>query len=271
VALGAFYEPKGMSATVAVRDLTSHPDIVGRPVTFEGQGAAGAVGFNLDGTVDTRSSATESVKVQLDLGGFSLGIPASQVRGVALPSAQGVLRTDTTFTVARDHTVRVGTTATLDQARVESAPFEPAFVYDIYAGVLSDIHSLDLTLGALIANGNFALNVDTDVDTQIASALQKQLGVQVERFKAEVRARAASYLRDVSAQYAGEIASFRKIADTVGPIAADLQNLDTVIDRKKAEVEARLKDAATQKVDEAKQQAVNKATDAATNALKKLF
>jgi hypothetical protein len=285
VALSAFYAPFAIAASARVQHLTSDQDIVGQPVIIDLRGNGGDMLFTVGGTVDVRQSAANIVHFDVGAGGFSLGIPKVNIaNGFSLPSASGTLQTKTTVEVSHDKAVTVNSSGTLEKAKLTAERFEPSYVYEIYSGILGDINSLNLQLHSLIKDGRFSLAITTDTDKQIAAALEKQLATQLDRLKAEVRTRATAYLNDLKVKYSNEIATFTSYTDKIMPILRDLQDMDGLVERKKVEAEARLKEFANEKLDEAKGYGLEKASealdktpipssakDAANSLLKRLF
>ena len=144
--------------------------------------------------------------------------------------------------------------------------FEPAFVFEIYQNILSDIKKINVKTTLTINKGErFSLDVDTDVDNQIAAALKKEFARQVEKVKAELLKQGQKWLDEQKETYKKEIDTFMASANKAKKLLNDVKNYEKILDKKKAEAEKRIKDIAAGKIKEAqnevKKEAENKVKD----------
>ncbi|MCL6340944.1 TIGR03545 family protein, partial [Pectobacterium carotovorum subsp. carotovorum] len=144
--------------------------------------------------------------------------------------------------------------------------FEPAFVFEIYQNILSDIKKINVKTTLTINKGeSFTLDVDTDVDNQIAAALKKEFARQVEKVKAELLKQGQKWLNEQKETYKKEIDTFMSAANKAKKLLDDVKNYEKILDKKKAEAEKRIKDIAAGKIqevqNEVKKEAENKVKD----------
>lgn len=75
-------------------------------------------------------------------------------------------------------------------------------LFEIYQNILSDIKKINVKTTLTINKGeSFTLDVDTDVDNQIAAALKKNFARQVEKVKAELLKQGQKWLNEQKETY----------------------------------------------------------------------
>ena len=250
VALSAKDDAIALNASAGVKNVTNDQDRLGAPMTFDAAVKTGSMGEKVAGTVDFRSSAKERVDASFDVGGYRLAIDSGNTPGV--PSLKGALGSKGTLTVAPDGTVTIDTAMKVSDAKTSVPAFEPAFLYSIYADVLSDVKTVDLDVHAVISpDRDINVSVKTGVDEVIRAALQKRLAQKVEEVKAEIRKYGDAWLAEQKKAYADEIAKFDEVSAKAKSAVDDVKNSQKIVDAKKAEIEKRVRDVS----DEAKRKA----------------
>jgi hypothetical protein len=180
----------------------------------------------------------------------------------AVPSLTGILKTGGGVKVSKDKDVVINANMEIMKSILTVQKFEPGFVFEIYQNILSDIKKINVKTTLTINKGeSFTLDVDTDVDNQIAAALKKEFARQVEKVKAELLKQGQKWLNEQKETYKKEIDTFMSAANKAKKLLNDVKNYETILDKKKAEAEKRIKDIAAGKIKEAQKEAENKVKD----------
>lgn len=192
--------------------------------------------------VDLRSKSSDLVEVEFGIDGFDLSIPSSSS---AIPSLNGLLKTAGNVKISQSHDLMITSDVSVSESALVLEKFEPEFIYDVYKSVLNGVKTINLKTILTINNGeNFSLDINTDVDDQIAAAIQKELLKQVEKIRAEVILQGEKWLNEQKEIYKNEIDACMHAADNAQKIMTEIKNSEKILNDKKAEAEKRIKELA---------------------------
>ncbi len=273
IVLSAKDDKAGIAGGATAQNVTNDADRVNKPVTIGLNVTHGSMKETADGIVDLRSKAADTVDTKFTSSGYKLAIDSKGVTGV--PSVNGKMNAAGTVKISRDGTVTIGSNLKVEEAKLVIDSFEPAFVYEAYHNVLSSIKVVDLDVVAVIgSDGKVAIDVNTEVDKEIAKAIKAEMNAQIEKVKAGIRKEADKYIAEQKAKYSSEIARFGDAASKAQAALDDIKNYDKLLDSKKAEAEKRIKDIAAEQAAEKlapATDAVKKVAPQATSKLKGLL
>jgi len=243
--------------------ITNDYDKLGIPLTINLNAAHGKLKETAEGIIDLRSYTNELVDTDFTFEGLDMDIPSP---ADAVPSLTGILKTGGGVKVSKDKDVVINANMEIMKSVLTVQKFEPAFVFEIYQNILSDIKKINVKTTLTINKGErFSLDVDTDVDNQIAAALKKEFARQVEKVKAELLKQGQKWLDEQKETYKKEIDTFMSAANKAKKLLNDVKNYEKILDKKKAEAEKRIKDIAAGKIkdvqNEVKKEAENKVKD----------
>lgn len=273
LALSASDATGSLSGSAGAENITDDQDKLGAPASFDAKFAHGKASESVRGTLDFRASAAERANAAFEAKGYPVSFASSGSGGV--PSLDGTLGAKGTLVASADGTLAIGAAVRVDGAKLAVPAFEPAYLHSLYADVLSEISSVDLLVKITIApDGSVGVDASSDIDKEVSAALARQLGKQVERVKAELRAYGDSWLADQKKAYSSEIARFGEVSAKAKSAIDDLKKSEKTIADKKAALEAKAReqtDAAASAAKAAADKAVAPAAKAAGDKIKKLF
>jgi uncharacterized protein (TIGR03545 family) len=249
IALSAKDDSIGIAGGAVVQTVTNDADRVNKPMTVGLEVAHGSMKETADGIIDLRSKATDTLDAKFTSTGYALAIDSPGVTGV--PSVKGNLGAAGTIRISRDGTVTIGSKLVIGDAKLAVDAFKPEYLYGAYRNVLASIKTVDLDVLATVdPEGKLSVEVTTDVDDEIASAIKAEMNAQIEKVKAGIRKEADRYIAEQKAKYASEIARFGDAATKAQRALDDIKNYQSKLDAKKAEAEKRIKDLAAKKAAE---------------------
>lgn len=248
IELMAYNTASNMQGEGTVQNLTNDADRLDKPVTAQLAFIHGNMKEEVRGTFDVRSGATIPVDSAFVASGYPLVIDSNGVSGI--PSIKGLMAADGTLLVSNEREVRIQTKLLVNQATLETSSFKPDFLWKRYSNVLSSVTSIDLKLTILISkDGNFDIDITTDLDQIIYEALQKEIKQIVEDFKKELRKEAEAWISEQQKIYASEIKKATDTMDGAKKLYEQCKDYDKLIDAKKAEAEKRVKTLVAQELD----------------------
>ncbi len=248
---------RDFTVALSITDLTNDADRLGRPASMDIQVERQSISERAQLVLDLRSSAKDTAAIRFTGTGYPLALPSGGIPGV--PAISGNLRATGEAAVQKDGTLRLNTDLVVSPVKTELATFEPAFLYRVYRDTLNSLDRIDLIVqGTVQVPSNVQLSVSTEVDNQIARAMQSQVNRQVEAFKTDVRRQGQAYLEELRSEYTDEIAQFNQTAARITQYRDQAQTIQRDLETKKKQMEDRLAELV-------KQQS-SQATDAARRA-----
>jgi uncharacterized protein (TIGR03545 family) len=265
IALSASDGASGIAGKATLQNITNDADKIGKPVTVALAVSHGGMSENLDGILDFRSAAKEIAIAKFTGKGYPVALSAGNVAGV--PSISGSLSATGNVAITANKSVHIESALLVSDAKATVAAFEPEFLHDAYANVLASITRIDLgAVADITADKGLSLKVDTDIDSVLRDAVQKEIARQVEQFKAEIRRAVEDYIAQQKTAYTGQIAQFTAIYDKSKKTLDDAKNYEQILQAKKAELEHRIQAIADEKAAELKKMADAAAAEAAKKA-----
>ncbi len=223
--------PEGASLAGEIKDLSSNPELWGKPASFRADYSAGGRSVQASGEIDAREAATRAW-VQAEGDGLDFALSGLPLIG----TAAGSYEFETTADVVRD-----GVTG---RAVVTTGPVRTGEAQDVAGRIVREAiagaRAVTLDIGYRMSGGDFALtlrsNLDDEVSRQLASRLadlkadyQKQAEEELRRSLAPELARAQE-----------QIASLDKTGGRVAALDARADGYRKEIDAKKSEYTAAL-------------------------------
>lgn len=245
------------TVALSITDLTNDADRLDRPASMDIQVERLSISERAHLVLDLRSNAKDTAAIRFTGTGYPLDLPSGGIPGV--PAISGNLRATGEAAVQKDGTLRLNTDLVVSPVKTELATFEPAFLYRVYRDTLNSLDRIDLIVqGTVQVPSNVQLSISTEVDNQIARAMQSQVNRQVDAFKTDVRRQGQAYLEELRSEYTDEIAQFNQTATRITQYRDQAQTIQRDLDTKKKQLEDRLAELI-------KQQS-SQATDAARRA-----
>ncbi len=249
--------------------ISNDADKLGVPISIGVKTEHNKLSETADGIIDLRSYTDELVDTLFTFNGLELEIPSS-AEGV--PSLNGILKTSGGVKVSKKNDVVISSDLQINNSVLTVQDFEPLFVSEIYRNILSEIKKIDAKLTVTITEGNnFDIAVDSSVDKQIASALNKEFNRQVEKLKKELIKQGNIWLDSQKEIYKKEISQFNSVANNTKKIIDNIKNYEKLLDSKKKTVEKRIKDLAKAKIKQATDEATKEAEEKVKDLFKGLF
>ncbi len=223
--------PEGASLAGEIKDLSSNPELWGKPVAFRADYRAGGRSLRASGEIDARETATRA-RVQAEGAGFDFALSDLPLIG----TAAGSYGFETTADVARD-----GVTG---KAAVTTGPVRAGEAQGVAGRIVRDAISgakaVSLDIGYRMSGGDFAMTLGSNLDDEVS----RQLASRLADLKADYQKRAEEELRKSLAPELAraqeQMASLDKTGGQVAALDGRTQGYRKEIDAKKAEHTAAL-------------------------------
>jgi uncharacterized protein (TIGR03545 family) len=281
--LASDFTIQGWNSAFDLRDLSSAPEITGRPVLLKlsvAETGKGGRFVSFAGSADFRDSAAELFGAELRGGNFPFSA-AAELDAIGIGGFNGLAGLEVTAAGGRDGGVYIAGSAKVSDA----ALLDPrGTVAQAIAQAVDEADTVELGFNYARSAGSpdDTFSVDTNIDELVVTALKKTAAEYAKKAAAELERAVRSYISGyVSTEYLSNddldklFAAARGDRDAIG-------GLESLVRDKLSEMERRVKGAAEEKAaaageqakQEARQQASNaaqKAEDAAKSALQGLF
>ncbi|HUX13514.1 MAG TPA: hypothetical protein VMW87_10830 [Spirochaetia bacterium] len=212
------------SLTLAGRvlDVTSDPDLIGMPASFDFQGRSGAASLEVRGEVDGRKDAADRVSVAASTSGQPLDISGG-LEGLEISSVKGNLKLSTGITLMAG-----GGAAGRVQMEASSLAVTGTYARDSFGGILADVLQQDLPLEAafdyrVAPDGSISFPSGT---TNLDQAVNEVLKSRAKQITDALQARVKTELDGLIAAHQPEIDAAKAQAESVR--SAVRNQLDTV-------------------------------------------
>ena len=201
--------------------------------------------------------------------GTEISVPSGGITGVPALDSPAVI--SGSLGIAPDGGTTVETGMDLSSVVFTLEPFEPEFLYSLYGGVLSGITDFSVDMRASVSpDWHLDLDVSTDADEAVASAVRSQATALVSRVKERVREESSAYLASLTEQYSGEIQAFTSAVAGIQERFRSLEDIDTLVQERLEELEEKAKVYAAEKAAEALAPVQDAVESAVQDALDKL-
>ena len=256
-------------------DLTNNMDLTGKPAVVNVSASFFNIDHNAKITVDTRKASKEPlVLANYNCDKLSISYPSSKFDDI--PGVPGIdsskTKLDFILKIFENDGFDLSGTGYFTELMLSAAAFEPEFVSKIYLNTLAKIKAMKLGVQAgFTQSAGINLNLNTDVDKQFINAFTAEMTDQLGAIKEKVEAQLLEKINEYTNGALGEINNFNSISEKLTDYKKSIDDIYAKVEAKKKELE----DAATGKVKQATDEAVNnaksKATDTAKSKLKSLF
>lgn len=265
----------GTSLDLKVTNISSDMDKVGKPIVAKGIYKATSRTHNAGLTIDARSSSTAPL-ISGDYSGnnFPLSLDLGDKTGAAgVPSFSGTTAIKANLSADSDYSFKVGGNLAMSPVTISATEIPNEMANRIYSSALAAVKSMNVRADAGFSEkGGLELDISTDADKIIASALRTAVQKEMGNVQKEAEAKLKEKLAEYTAGSNEQIAKFTDIAKSLKDSKSATEALNKQLDAKKAELEKQLTGAATNAVKNAvgdkASEALNKA--GAGNVLKKL-
>lgn len=269
IALSCGNEALAFSGGGSVTNITSDADQLGLPASVQLDVAKDAFQAGISGTLDFRSAAAETARLDFTADGTEISVPSGGITGVPALDSPAVI--SGSLGIAPDGGTTVETGMDLSSVVFTLEPFEPEFLYSLYGGVLSGITDFSVDMRASVSpDWHLDLDVSTDADEAVASAVRSQATALVSRVKERVREESSAYLASLTEQYSGEIQAFTSAVAGIQERFRSLEDIDTLVQERLEELEEKAKVYAAEKAAEALAPVQDAVESAVQDALDKL-
>lgn len=224
----------------SLSDLTTDPDLVGRPIDVSAAVAAGVKALSLDATIDTRTGEPGGTRVALAADNWDLGLNEGlEPLGIDTLAGIASIRTEVSL-VAGGAILGTGAVTVRDMVLGTAAGDDP-----IVKTVVDAIRSVPETLVdftyAAAAGGAPQITTRTNLDEVLSS----KIGEQAQRLTADAKVRLRG---ELDARLAPELAQYSGLADrlaglraTAGEDLAGADDLSAALLKVQKDLETRLK------------------------------
>ena len=244
----------GTSETIegSVQNVSSDPDLLGRPITFAFSRTKADKQLSVDGVFDRRRNRENDLTLAVRAANYSVDL-SEGLENLGLRSLSAPYRFQTDFTLSR-----LGDTADGSGVlELYDLVLQPAggqellgrTVYETLGSVVTVAVEFDYTLSG---GGLSKVVARSSIDEQLGRALKDrvaEIAAQYERrLKEELSARIEAQLEENETLYG----AFRELEQAAGGNLADVAAYEAVLERKRSEVEKRISDSQKQATDAVK-------------------
>ncbi|MGI5172117.1 TIGR03545 family protein [Treponema sp. OMZ 840] len=258
-------------------DISSDPDLWGKPVSFEGSLDEGAAGLGTerthkaDGIVNAGKKLKDPLfKASYTGSGYKVSFNPASVIIQAAEAAGGAVDTAGIPSFAGRAAIRAGIKAEkdgrfgieadfdFDKVLLSAQDFEPAFISRIYNESLAAVRNLRFSVQSEFSSSGARMDIQTDADKVFIAALQKGINKELETVKKQAVQQAQAELEKYTGPLNDKLAVF-------GGIEKGIISQKEAVDLIQKELENRKKEL-TQRAENAGKEALNKAKDKAVDA-----
>jgi len=259
----------GTGFTAEATEITSDQDVRGKPMTVKGTYAQGAIQHASDFILDARSTSTAPlVTVDYSGKGFSAAVDGTKIaQKSGVPTVDGKANVTMQLTGGSDGSSASGS-INLNPLTLTSDGFDNEMVTKYYTQALDSVKKMDVSFKAAFSEAN---GVSMALDGNFADVFADALKTVLSSMGSDAKDAALKKIQDeINGSSSGVLADVKSFAGIEGDI--DLQNtklsdVNKILDSKKAELEQKIKDAAT---DAVKSKVGDTAGSAAEDAASKL-
>ena len=244
----------GTSETIegSVQNVSSDPDLLGRPITFAFSRTKADKQLSVDGVFDRRRNRENDLTLAVRAANYSVDL-SEGLENLGLRSLSALYRFQTDFTLSR-----LGDTADgsgvleLYDLVLQPAGGQELLGRTVYE-TLGSVVTVAVEFGYTLSGGGLSKVVArSSIDEQLGRALKDrvaEIAAQYERrLKEELSARIEAQLEENETLYG----AFRELEQAAGGNLADVAAYEAVLERKRSEVEKRISDSQKQATDAVK-------------------
>ena len=284
-------------------DISSDPDLWGKPVSFEGKLDEKSAGLGTERMHSAEGLVNAGTKLKDPLfkagytgSGYEVSFnPASVIMQAAeaagagtaytagIPSFAGRAKIKAGIQAEKDGRFAIGADFDFDKVLLKAESFEPAFISRIYNESLAAVKNLHFNVQSEFSRSDVSMNVQTDADKVFIAALQKGINKELEAIKKQTIQQAQAELEKYTGPLNEKLAVFGGIEKGIISQKEAVELIQKELENRKNELIQRAENAGKEALNKAKEQAVDAAAekakeaagaaagDAAGKALKGLF
>lgn len=227
----------GLNLAITGTDISNNMDKREAPAEFTGNYSSEKQIHKADLTVDTRS-ITENPLVKADYSGnnypLRFSTPYLSMDSSAVISAEGNI-TDTGAVI-------LGINLNTENLSLSTESFEPEFAFNLYNKALSYVTDITVQTNVSFNNGQkFSLNVNSDLDEKFLSALKKTADAELSDIISKAKTEISLLLDEKTEPVREKISQFTDIEDKINVQNMNMENLNSSLEEKKAELQEQLK------------------------------
>ena len=228
----------GLNLDAKGTDITNDMDKRGSPALLNGSYSTKKQTHKANVIVDTRTE-TKNPLVSADYSGDNFPIKFSTPY-LGLNSSTDVTANGT---IGDDGSITVKAKFNLENIAFSSESFEPKFAYNLYKTALSNIKDLDMEATAIF-NGEkkFSISVDSDLDKKFIKALKKTADAEISNLVSEAKKEIAAKLNEKTGGVTEKISEFVNIENGINRQSVNMDKLNSLLEKKKAELQKQLED-----------------------------
>lgn len=269
VQLSTHSPDKNFTLAGDVQNITNDADRLNKPILFSVSSTQKQFAETVKGAVDLRTASKSLVDLAGDFSGLQLDLDSNIV---GLPKLAGAFETSAVIAIGKNNDVRITTSGAVNNAKLTLDAFEPELLSRIYGEVLARIHTVDITTEFFKTPDQFPqLKVSSSIDEQISASVQEQLRIEVARVRELVIAEGEKYLEQVRAECLPQLQHSDEIITMVKLAVTDSASFEKMLQKKLKEAEMRLKQLATEKINDAANQIKDKVEDKIKDVIKLPF
>lgn len=263
----------GFNFALNMRDISSDMDRTGKPATGEFKIAVNDIDHTGTVVVDTRTNSTNPlVLIAYNCDKLPLNIEKSFFGAEEIPAVPAInakSNLDVALEIFQNDGFNITGTGKFTQMVLTAQSFEPEFVSNIYLNTLKKIDSMmfQAQCGYTESKG-LNLKFNTDADKQFMNAFTSELKNQLSVLAKEAEEKLTQKLNELTGGALGDIQSFEDIYAKINEYQAKATELTKQLENKINEVQNLATSKANEAVNNAKQQAVNQASNYLQNKLK---
>jgi uncharacterized protein (TIGR03545 family) len=251
---GASVTGMGSSETIegSIQNVSSDPDLLGRPVTFAFSRTQGEKKLSVDGVFDRRSNREDDLILGLRVANYSVEL-SEGLESLGLRSVSALYRFQTDFTLSRPTDSADGSGLLELRDLVLQPTSEQELLGRVLYETLGTVSALVVEFDYTLSGGGLSTVVArSSIDEQLSRALKDrvaEIATQYEsRLREELSARIEAQLEDNETLHR----AFSALEQTADGNLADVNAHAVVLEQKRSEVEERIADIEKQATDAVK-------------------
>lgn len=261
---------EGEGIAFSILNITDNMDIIDDVATGTFSLSLGGVTHKADVVVDTRTETVHNlVDVAYECNGMPVKVTSSQLGNVpGIPGIDSSVAKITLNCAVKDKADFAVTGKTvLNNVKLSAQSFEPAFINDIYANVLSSMTQMKADFNVTYTpETQLKLKLTTDADKIFAAALKKEIDKELSKVRKQVETELVAKLNEYTNGALDDVQDLKDLKNKVTDTQAIMNNLTKQVEDKYTQAQNIVKgklDDAEQKAKEAAEEAKRKAEEEA--------
>ncbi|HPM05874.1 MAG TPA: TIGR03545 family protein [Treponemataceae bacterium] len=250
-----------------IKDISNDMDLWGRPTSAEFIFDTSSIKNFGSLVFDLRESRENLIAVQYDGSGYPMdlskisqslmeGAESQKLSIPGLPLISGTSKIQSKLVADDFNVFAIEGSLLLDPCSVQSASFEPEFVYNLYARALQKLNSLDASFKIQnTKDAGFDLKISSDIDAQFIEIFSELMNEEITSIQQAATKEVEAFLRESLAPVYDAIGEFNSIDELIENQKKKLEGYQKEAEKKISE----LKQIASNRLEEEKQKALEEA------------